>query len=96
MINARFPPFAEEVELLRAFDQIEKCLNELVPADAAQSLVVSTEPSFAASWLVPRLGRFTALHPDVEIRVGASSKLVDWRRERVDVAIRHGLGDYPG
>lgn len=82
--------------LLRAFDQIEKCLNELLPTDVAQSLVVSTEPSFAASWLVPRLGGFTALYPDVEIRVEASSKLVDWRRDRVDVAIRHGLGDYPG
>jgi LysR family glycine cleavage system transcriptional activator len=36
------------------------------------------------------------LHPDIEIRVEATSELVDLRRDRVDVALRHGLGDYPG
>ena len=45
---------------------------------------------------MPRLGRFKQLHPDIEIRVEATSELVDLRRDRVDVALRHGLGDYPG
>ncbi len=60
------------------------------------SPTVSTVPSFAASWLVPRLGRFTSRHPDIEIRVEATPGLVDLSRDRVDVAIRHGLGNYPG
>lgn len=60
------------------------------------TLVVSTTPSFAACWLVPRLGRFAALHPDIEIRLETTARLADFGRERVDVAIRHGKGSYPG
>ncbi|WP_368045869.1 LysR substrate-binding domain-containing protein [Agrobacterium sp. V1] len=52
--------------------------------------------SFAASWMVPRLGRFTDTRPDIEVRVEATSNLVDLGRDRVDIAIRHGLGNYPG
>lgn len=83
-------------ELLRAFDQIERSLDGLEAAAARKTVTVSTVPSFAASWLAPRLGRFTEAHPDVEVRVEASGKLVDLRRDRIDVAIRHGLGEYPG
>ncbi len=83
-------------ELVRAFDQIERSLDNLEAAADRKTVTVSTVPSFAASWLAPRLGRFTDAHPDVEVRVEASGKLVDLRRDRIDVAIRHGLGDYPG
>ena len=82
--------------LLRAFEQIESSLASLEEMHARQTLTVSTVPSFAASWLVPRLGKFTALHPAIEIRVEASPRLVDLRRDKVDIAIRHGLGHYPG
>lgn len=60
------------------------------------SLVVSTTPSFAACWLTPRLGRFAAQHPKIEIRVETSVQLADMTGGMVDVAIRHGSGDYPG
>lgn len=82
--------------LLRAFDQIESGLEALETINARQTLTISTVPSFAASWLVPRLGRFTSRHSDIEIRVETTSGVVDLRRDRVDVAIRHGLGNYPG
>jgi LysR family glycine cleavage system transcriptional activator len=82
--------------LLRAFEQIEAALEELETVNLRRSLTISAMPSFAASWLVPRLGRFTERHPDIEVRVEASSSPADLTRDRVDVAIRHGLGDYPG
>ncbi|OOG70816.1 transcriptional regulator [Sinorhizobium sp. A49] len=82
--------------ILSAFDQLEKGLEALEASNATASVTVCTVPSFAASWLVPRLGRFTSRHPDIEVRVEASATLTDLRRERVDVSIRHGLGDYPG
>ncbi|MDM9558753.1 MULTISPECIES: LysR substrate-binding domain-containing protein [Bordetella] len=82
--------------LMQAFDQIESCLARLDDIHARQTLTVSTVPSFAASWLVPRLGKFTRLHPAIEVRVEASPTLVDLRRDKVDIAIRHGLGRYPG
>lgn len=82
--------------LLDAFLQIDQAMHALELAKRRRSLTVSTVATFAASWLVPRLGGFRQLHPDIEIRVEATSELVDLSRDRVDVALRHGLGDYPG
>lgn len=61
-----------------------------------RSLVVSTTPSFASCWLTPRLGRFAARHPEIEIRIETSVQLADMTSGMVDVAIRHGSGSYPG
>lgn len=82
--------------LARAFDQIQDSMAALEAIHARQTLTISTVPSFAAAWLVPRLGRFNARHPQIEVRVEASSALADLRRDRIDIAIRHGLGEYPG
>ncbi|MCY0389091.1 transcriptional regulator GcvA [Robbsia sp. Bb-Pol-6] len=56
----------------------------------AQRLVVSVLPSFAARWLMPRIGRFIERHPDLDIEIRASSELVDFARSDVDVGLRHG------
>lgn len=82
--------------LLQAFEQIEKAVQTLDRIKARQTLTVSTVATFAASWLVPRLGRFNQRQPHIEVRVEATSAVVDMRRDRVDVALRHGLGVYPG
>uniref|UniRef100_UPI001496206D LysR family transcriptional regulator n=2 Tax=Pseudomonas TaxID=286 RepID=UPI001496206D len=94
----RLTPEGEQVYpgFRQAFEQITASLAQLEAINARQTLTVSTEPSFAATWLVPRLGQFSASHPQVEVRVEATALLADLRRERIDVAIRHGLGDYPG
>ncbi len=81
--------------LLRAFAQIEASLSTLEASSQRQTLTVSTLPSFAASWLVPRLGRFMAQNPEIEVRVEASSGLTNLHGGRVDIALRHGLGNYP-
>jgi LysR family glycine cleavage system transcriptional activator len=59
-------------------------------------LTVSTSPDFAAKWLVNRLSRFSEKHPDVDLRVSATTHHVDFARDAVDIAIRHGNGDWPG
>jgi LysR family glycine cleavage system transcriptional activator len=82
--------------LLAAFAQIDQAVDTLKAIKGRQTLTVSTVATFAASWLVPRLGRFNERHPQIEVRVEATSALVDMRRDRVDVALRHGLGHYPG
>ena len=81
---------------VRAFDLLEAVVDTVDAERGQRSLTVSTVPAFAASWLVPRLGAFSALHPDIEVRVEATAQVVDLERDRVDVALRHGLGDYPG
>lgn len=73
-------------------------------------LTVAAPPSFATRWLVPRLPRFSAAHPEVELRLTSSPDSVDRRGETVvfeagpvdvrddlsQVAIRYGTGSYPG
>lgn len=82
--------------LSRGFGQIEHALLELEAFTHEQTLTISTVPSFASTWLVPRLAGFSARHPDIEVRVESSARLVDFERDRVDIALRHGLGHYPG
>jgi LysR family glycine cleavage system transcriptional activator len=65
--------------------------------DAADNrLVVSVAPAFAARWLVPRLSRFYTAHPEIMLRIDASTKLADLDRSDVDLAIRMGDGNWPG
>ena len=79
-----------------AFDRIDAATGELIAARAGGRLTASMIPSFAARWLVPRLGRFRSAHPEIDLRISASVHLVDFAREDVDIAIRMGRGHYPG
>src|SRR5450432_765264 len=61
-----------------------------------RQLRVSVMPSFAARWLLPKIGRFFASHPDIDVDVSASNAITDFKREDIDIAIRHGSGPWPG
>ena len=58
-------------------------------------LTVSMLPSFAARWLLPRMGRFMQRHPAIAVNIHTSLTLVDFQRDEVDLAIRFGRGDWP-
>jgi LysR family transcriptional regulator, glycine cleavage system transcriptional activator len=62
---------------------------------ASSTLVISVPPAFASRWMVPRLSRFFALHPDILLRIDASTRLVDLERSDVELAIRMGEGKWP-
>jgi len=79
-----------------AFDQLADAYDLIRRRHGSDPLVVSVPPTFAARWLVPRLGRFQARHPDVELRLDANNRLVDFARDDVDVGVRFGGGAYPG
>ncbi len=79
-----------------AFDKLQGATDKLLRADGAGRLTVSTLPSLAAKWLVPRLPGFQEAHPEIDVRIATSVTLVDFRRDDVDVAIRYGHGDWPG
>ena len=53
-------------------------------------LTVSVSPNFASKWLVSRIGKFSELFPDIDLRISSSLQHVDFAREDVDVAVRHG------
>jgi len=82
--------------LREAFDRLAEAASMLTAAVDGRRLTVSMAPSFAAKWLVPRLGRFEALHPMVDVWVSAGMELVDFASGEVDLAIRYGTGRYAG
>lgn len=63
---------------------------------ASQTVRVSLLPSFAANWLVPRLPRFQQDHPDVDLLLDPTLRLVDVAAGEADLAIRYGDGNWPG
>ena len=94
--------------LTAGLQQLSDAVRRIRSAGGEASLVVWMAPSFAAKWMVPRLHRFYAAHPEIDLTVSASRNLIDSResgsgvpaenfsRDMVDVAIRFGKGDYPG
>jgi LysR family glycine cleavage system transcriptional activator len=85
-----------EAALSDAFARMARAVQQARLGDRAGLLTVSVEPSFAARWLVLRLGRFRAAHPEIDLRLSPTSAVADFAREDVDVAIRHGRGPWRG
>jgi LysR family glycine cleavage system transcriptional activator len=79
-----------------ALDRIALGTERLVQRQRSGALTLSTSPDFAAKWLVHRLGRFAEAYPDIDLRVSATMHHVDFAREDVDLAVRHGDGSWAG
>jgi LysR family glycine cleavage system transcriptional activator len=79
-----------------AFDRIALGTERLLQRQNSGVLTVSTSPDFAAKWLVHRLGRFAEAFPEIELRVSATLHHVDFAREDIDLAVRHGDGQWTG
>jgi LysR family glycine cleavage system transcriptional activator len=85
------------LEVVRdAFDRLATGTERLLQVQKSGALTVTTSPNFAAKWLVHRLGRFVEAHPDIDLRVAASHRHIDFAREDIDMAVRHGDGQWPG
>jgi LysR family glycine cleavage system transcriptional activator len=82
--------------LREAFDRLAEAASLLTAAVDGRRLTVSVAPSFAAKWLVPRLGLFEAAHPQVDVWLSADMEVVDFALGEIDLAIRYGAGRYPG
>ncbi len=57
-------------------------------APQLRQVAITTTPGFASLWLIPRLTRFTASHPQVDVRVSATLEVQDLERNRLDLAVR--------
>ena len=79
-----------------ALDRIAVGTERLLQRQNAGVLTVSTSPDFAAKWLVHRLGHFAEAHSGIDLRISATLHHVDFAREDVDLAVRHGDGNWPG
>src|ERR1700712_3630089 len=79
-----------------ALDRIAAGTERVLQRQNSGVLTVSTSPDFSAKWLVYRLGRFAEAHPGIDLRVSATMHHIDFVREEVDVAVRHGDGNWAG
>ena len=78
-----------------ALRTIQTSIESIRSTDETNRLTVSTLPSFAAKWLIPKITDFQREHPQFTLRVHTSEKKVDFMAEQIDCAIRYGLGKYP-
>lgn len=71
------------------FEQLARASQGIAGRRLRGALTISVLPSFGAGWLVPRLGEFRRLHPDLDLLVRSEIRPIDFRTEDVDVAIRY-------
>lgn len=76
-------------------EAIEDAMKPLC-ARSDKTLSLSAMPSMASSWLLPRLPRFVAAYPEIELNLDSSIELVDFADGRCDAALRYGMGEWPG
>jgi LysR family transcriptional regulator, glycine cleavage system transcriptional activator len=99
--TSRTMRLTREGEVLRiaaqeSLETLAKALHRLKRLENRNQIRVSSTPSVAAKWLVPRLDGFLEAFPSADVRIDVSNTLVDFDRDDVDVAIRFGAGKYPG
>lgn len=83
-------------DVQRGFDYLAQALAKLEARRTEGTLTISMFSTVAMRWFIPRLSRFQAKHPDIDVRITTSMKPIDLEREGLDCAIRYGNGDWPG
>ncbi|HKL66157.1 MAG TPA: LysR family transcriptional regulator [Roseovarius sp.] len=81
--------------LTLGFGAIARAVAALSGADAARPLQISTTPSFAAHWLMPCLSEFRQAHPQIDLMIDPTPRIVEMEPGGIDIAIRYGTGDWP-
>jgi LysR family transcriptional regulator, glycine cleavage system transcriptional activator len=95
--RARLTPLGARLlpPLTQAFDKIESAFASHKAEDESL-LTISTTQTFANTWLAWKLGGFQMQHPDLAVRMTTSNAIVDLHSGEADIAIRSGLGNWPG
>ncbi len=75
-------------ELEAAFDRIAQATDRLAYARQRASLVVNVAATFATRWLIPRLWSFCQTHPDIDVRLATTEKLLEFNPQLFDASIR--------
>ncbi|MDP2560934.1 transcriptional regulator GcvA [Psychrobium sp. 1_MG-2023] len=77
------------------FVSLSDATEKLLSKTASGALTVASAPSFAIQWLVPRLSKFSELHPEIDVRIKAIDLDEGLLTDDVDVAIYYGRGNWP-
>ncbi|MDA7746162.1 LysR substrate-binding domain-containing protein [Psychromonas sp.] len=79
----------------QGFSAFQEGVRQISLDNTPNSIALSTLPSFAQHWLVPRLGDFCKQYPEFTFLMMPKNSLVDFAKEQVDLCIRFGPGNYP-
>lgn len=82
-------------EIEPALAIIGEATRRLAAPRGRARVAVTLPPSLAINWLIPKVAAFEAANPDIDLELVTTTRLVDLRREQVDLAIRHGAGPWP-
>jgi LysR family glycine cleavage system transcriptional activator len=93
-LTAAGAEYARSLGLL--LDQLALATEQARRTEEPGRLTIATTPSFAARWLMPRLTGFLELHPEFDVRLSTSNTVADFARQDIDVAVRYGVGRWPG
>ncbi|MCB1332283.1 MAG: LysR family transcriptional regulator [Roseivivax sp.] len=78
------------------FETMANAVAALMQTDAGRPLLITTTPSFASGWLMPRLAGFRAEHPEIDLSIDPSATVKTFEPGDVDIALRYGGGNWPG
>jgi LysR family glycine cleavage system transcriptional activator len=81
---------------LAGFGKVAEVAATLTGADAGRALQITTTPSFAVGWLMPRLADFRNRHPEIDLVIDPTPDLRKLGPEGADIAFRYGNGDWSG
>ena len=79
-----------------SFSGMIDAIRQITGARDDRPLHISTTPTFAASWLMPRLPKFREMHPQADLMLDPTPEVVKLAPDGIDVALRYGSGDWPG
>jgi LysR family transcriptional regulator, glycine cleavage system transcriptional activator len=83
-------------DLADGFGMLGRAARAMRESNGRRFLVINSSASFAATWLVGRIGKFKALHPDIDVLLDANPVEDLLERSNVDALVRWGAGDFPG
>lgn len=78
----------------RALREIERSTQDLLAKHGAGELRLAVTPAFLQRWLLPRMGLFSERYPDIELQIEASTGLIDFSRNEIDMAVYYGDGHW--
>ncbi len=79
-----------------AFAGIDDATRQVMELDYSDQLTIRTAPSFAKKWILDRLPKFLQAYPDIDVKVIATSEVLDFRKKNIDVGIYYGQSIWPG
>ena len=86
--------YLEEID--PALRRIQAATEAMLRPSGRNVVRLTLPPSLAATWLIPQLSAFERAQPDLELQLVPTTRVVDLKRDQVDLAIRHGKGSWPG